>query len=84
MRNSYPKIINETENLCFSKDASNDPARINRMPNTRKTTRRSRAQSIRNQPRKVTAEIFLFFAKLSIRLFGALCGLADVDVAMII
>ena len=82
---SYPKIINETENLCFSKDANNDPARINRIPKTRKIKyRKSCVPSTRNLPRKVTADIFLFLAKLSIRTFGAVCGLADVDVAMII
>jgi len=30
----YPKIINETENLCFSNDASREPATIKRTPKT--------------------------------------------------
>lgn len=30
----YPKIINETENLCFSNEASREPATIKRTPKT--------------------------------------------------
>jgi len=41
-------------------------------------------QYLTNKPRKVTADIFLFLARLSILVFGALCGFADVDVAIII